>query len=340
MDYFRKAKSLFSTTANTFSTGTGVTITPNSITGLPTDTEITLTFDRVDSGGTATPTKMERIIGTISGSNFVVRTDPSSGRGVDGTADQAHTSPVVEYIPNAEDMNDLVDGLLVAHDQDGAHKSSLTLTTPTISAPVFSGTATGTYTLAAPALSGSVTGTYTLAGTPTITSPALTLSNSVPVTSGRFGYDDTNQELVVGNGSAALTVRVGAWKAFTPTMTNVTKGAGTLTGRYCKVGKSVSFTIELTWAADTAFTGAPDFTLPVASTGPAQTLISALYYDATGGNAYNIGVVNLHLVNQKLYPYAIACSGTYAYYTAVSATVPMTWTTNDVMVINGTYEAA
>lgn len=141
-DYFRKGKSLFSTTANTFGTGTGVTITPNSVTGLPTDTEITLTFDRVNSSGTATPTAMERIIGTISGGNFVVRTSPATGRGADGTSDAAHTSPVVEYIPNAKDMNDLVDGLLVEHDQDGGHDAitpttvvaSTSVTTPILTA--------------------------------------------------------------------------------------------------------------------------------------------------------------------------------------------------------------
>ena len=49
-DKLRKYKSLYSSTCNTFSTGEGVTITPASVTGLPTDTEITLTFDRVDSG--------------------------------------------------------------------------------------------------------------------------------------------------------------------------------------------------------------------------------------------------------------------------------------------------
>jgi len=120
-DLLRKTKSLYASTTNTFSTGTGVTITPNSVSGLPTDTEITLTFDRVDSTGAATPTAMERIIGTISGGNFVVRTSPSTGRGADGTSDAAHTSPVVEYIPNAKDSNDLIDAILVEHLQTGAH---------------------------------------------------------------------------------------------------------------------------------------------------------------------------------------------------------------------------
>lgn len=61
---------------------------------------------------------------------------------------------------------------------------SQTLTNKTITSPILTGTATGTYTLAgtptitapaisAPVLSGTATGTYTLGGTPTITAPIL-----------------------------------------------------------------------------------------------------------------------------------------------------------------------
>ena len=116
---FRKTQSLYASTANTFSTGDSETITPASVAGLPTDTEMTLTFDRVDSGGTETPTKMERIIGVVTGGNFVSRV--TTGRGADGSTEQAHTSPVVEYIPNAKDMDDAVDGILVEHLQTGKH---------------------------------------------------------------------------------------------------------------------------------------------------------------------------------------------------------------------------
>lgn len=125
MDNLRKYLSLYSSTANTFSTGEGVTITPTSVVGLPTDTEITLTFDRVDSSGTKTPSKMERIRGTIIGSNFVVS---SGGRAVEGT-EQVHTSPVVEMVWNASDWNDMADWALVEHNQDGTHKSSKVLPT-------------------------------------------------------------------------------------------------------------------------------------------------------------------------------------------------------------------
>lgn len=115
---FKKGESLFSTTLSaSISTGTGETITLASVTGLPTDTEITITIDRVDSNGNATPAKLERITGTISGSNLTSYT-----RGTDGTTEQSHSSgAVVEYIWNSQDWNDLIDGILVGHNQDGTH---------------------------------------------------------------------------------------------------------------------------------------------------------------------------------------------------------------------------
>lgn len=132
----RKYKSLYSSTTNTFSIGEAVTITPASVVGLPTDTEITLTFDRVDSSGTKTPDKMERIRGTIVGSNFVVS---SGGRAVEGT-EQVHTSPVVEMIWNADDWNDAIDWALIEHGQDGKHTSGLVTTLKASGSEINTGT--------------------------------------------------------------------------------------------------------------------------------------------------------------------------------------------------------
>ena len=117
-DNFKKGESLFSTTlVSGISTGTGETITLNSVSGLPTDTEITLTFDRVDSDGEETASSMERITGTISGSTLTSYT-----RGTDDSTEQAHSADaVVEYIFNSQDWNDLIDGILTEHDQDGGH---------------------------------------------------------------------------------------------------------------------------------------------------------------------------------------------------------------------------
>jgi len=112
-DLFRKYKSLFSTTSNSFGTGSDVDITLNSAIGLPTDTDITLTFDRVDPNGNVTGL-VERIIGRVSGETFQVKE-----RGVDGTNESAHTTPVVEQVFNAADWNGLMEALLVNYQQDG-----------------------------------------------------------------------------------------------------------------------------------------------------------------------------------------------------------------------------
>ena len=127
--YFRKGKPLFSTTLVTgIGTGTSDTITLSSVAGLPTDTEITLTFDRVDQNGDALPAAdMERITGIIVDSNFTAYT-----RAIEGT-ERAHLSGcVIEYIPCEQDQNDLIDGLLVEHLQTGRHS----LTSPKVTTSI------------------------------------------------------------------------------------------------------------------------------------------------------------------------------------------------------------
>ena len=132
-DKFKKGESLFSTTLSSgIGTGTGETITLASVTGLPTDTEITLTLDRVDANGTETPSNMERITGTIVGSALTSYT-----RGTDGSTEQSHSaSAVIEYIFNAQDLNDIIDGVLIGHTQAGVHEADLPLTTPRITTSI------------------------------------------------------------------------------------------------------------------------------------------------------------------------------------------------------------
>ena len=88
-DLFRKSKSLFSTTTTGSINDSVQTIALNSVSGLPTDTGITVTIDRVDSDGVATG-RLERAICTISGSNLVNCT-----RGNDSTTAQTHPSGAI-----------------------------------------------------------------------------------------------------------------------------------------------------------------------------------------------------------------------------------------------------
>ena len=85
-----------------------------SATGLPTTSAIVITVDRVNSSGVATPTKMERIKGIVSGSSLI-----SCVRGFEGTA-QAHAAgAVVEIVISAGVWNALIDGVMTDRDQLG-----------------------------------------------------------------------------------------------------------------------------------------------------------------------------------------------------------------------------
>lgn len=76
------------------------------------------------------------------------------------------------------------------------------------------------------------------------------------------------QVQVNGFGLAFNGVNVfGAWQSWTPTLTGITLGNGTLNCKYLTVGKTIHFRFELTLGTTTTF-GATinDFTLPVAAT--------------------------------------------------------------------------
>lgn len=115
------------------------TIPLSSTTNLATDTAVVAVIDRVDANGGATPTLEETVIGVVSGNNLVTCT-----RGVEGTAQSHLAGAVVEILVTAKGYNDIIDGILVDHKQDGTHKSGLALTSPILSTPVMTGVPTGT----------------------------------------------------------------------------------------------------------------------------------------------------------------------------------------------------
>ena len=125
-DKLRKKKSLFQTTLNGGITAGDTSLILQSGSGLPTDTAITMVINRVNANGVATPSAMEVVTGTLSGttlSNLV--------RAEDATTAKAHANAsVVEMVWDAETWNDFVDAYVAEHNQDGTHKAAA------ISAPI------------------------------------------------------------------------------------------------------------------------------------------------------------------------------------------------------------
>ncbi len=122
-DKWRKKKSNFSTTLNGAIGAADATIVLSSTAGLPTDTAITLTIDRVDANGLSTPTLKERVTGVVSGNNL---TNCLRGEDGDGGVGKSHSSgAVVEDIWDADTWNDAVGSFLTEHNQDGTHLNTI-----------------------------------------------------------------------------------------------------------------------------------------------------------------------------------------------------------------------
>jgi hypothetical protein len=129
----------------------------------------------------------------------------------------------------------------------------------------------------------------------------------------------------------------GAWTVWTPTLTGWGKGAGTVTGRYRKIGKTVHFRILLTLGAGfTAPSTGIVFTLPTAVAaigGKYNGITNALFTDVGSNNYLGLAVFGSNTVN------LFTLQSTFAVGTA-SATAPFTWVVGDFMEVTGTYEAA
>lgn len=124
-DKLRKKKSLFQTTLNGGITAGDTSLILQSGSGLPTDTAITMVINRVNANGVATPSAMEVVTGTLSGSTL-----SNLVRAEDATTAKSHANAsVVEMVWDAETWNDGVDHLLVEHNQDGTHKAAAVATT-------------------------------------------------------------------------------------------------------------------------------------------------------------------------------------------------------------------
>lgn len=120
-DKLRKKKSMFISNITSGIGSTDTVIACESLAGLPTDTAVTLTIDRVNENGERLYSQVERVTGIVSGDNLI-----DCLRGQDNTTPRAHNAgAVLEDIWDASTWNNTIDWALVQHYQDGTHKGNL-----------------------------------------------------------------------------------------------------------------------------------------------------------------------------------------------------------------------
>lgn len=127
------------------------------------------------------------------------------------------------------------------------------------------------------------------------------------------------------------------WTNYTPTLTNFTLGNGSVIARYQQIGKTITVFFKFTFGSTSAITGSgPRFTLPFTA---AQTLASAVNTNLQ--DAGTADLPGLSYASDTLVVFGVQnVSGTYPFRSDITSTVPFTWTTNDTITCQLTYEAA
>jgi hypothetical protein len=157
-------------------------------------------------------------------------------------------------------------------------------------------------------------------------------------TPARLAVGADNTTLVADSTTSTGLKWGGGWQTWTPTIGNFSIGNGTANYRYSQVGKTVSVNVNITLGSTTSITGTPNFSLPVQSKYH-DSIFSGAYTDA--GTAFVAGFALLEFGSYSYFTLkSLLTNATYGTYGDVNSTTPFTWTTNDKINFQFTYEAA
>lgn len=133
----------------------------------------------------------------------------------------------------------------------------------------------------------------------------------------------------------------GAWVAWTPTLTGLTVGNGSVIAAYTKIGKTVHFSFKFTMGSTSAVTAAfPSFSLPNTAATASRLVghMNILLNDLGVFNFQSMQFINSGATSVAFV--ATIVNGTFAYEAGVTSTAPFTWGSGDSMSAVGWYEAA
>jgi hypothetical protein len=129
------------------------------------------------------------------------------------------------------------------------------------------------------------------------------------------------------------------WSAWTPTLTNMSIGNGTMTSKYLQLGKLVFFNTLIVFGTTTSVTGDIEISLPVTAVAPGQMPIGhALLYDDSTATPYMAQPTLVATTRFRVL--SVVTSGATATTTDTTALVPFTWATSDQIRVYGFFEAA
>lgn len=180
--------------------------------------------------------------------------------------------------------------------------------------------------------------TATLLGGPSITAWPL---GWWPAVGTICWVDESGDGTWVCDGPAAAA---GAWNTYTPTWTVVTLGNSTVAAAYCRIGKMVTFRLQLVCGSTFAGgTGVISTTVPVTSVAGTSQIVNALVY-ASANTTFWGGTGIISAGSTTVQPFVTAAAGTanlgQVNNSGVPSVAPFPFTTSSTVTIQGTYECA
>ena len=140
--------------------------------------------------------------------------------------------------------------------------------------------------------------------------------------------------------TAAQLNQIGDWETWSPTLTNISIGNGTVTAHYAEVNEVVFFEIFFDVGSTTSFSGTSmQFSIPVTS-GSSLTFNPSAggWCRPQGGTIYQL--LTVVFASGVIVPYAFQIPATYGQAVAIRGTIPETWNSDGVLYMSGTYRAS
>jgi hypothetical protein len=156
-------------------------------------------------------------------------------------------------------------------------------------------------------------------------------------TPARLAVGANNTFLRANSATATGLEYADAYTSYTPSLTNITIGNGSITGKYMRVGKMCQGEAVVVFGSTTSISGIPEIGLPFTSTSVSVNPCQATLLDSATAVYPALGYFQSTTTVRVL---AINTAGTYAIEAGISATVPFTWTTNDRINVNFCFEVA
>lgn len=162
-----------------------------------------------------------------------------------------------------------------------------------------------------------------------------------------MGLNTTPRTWVAGEKPPAATLNTeirdaftgiqAAWASYTPTLTNVTLGNGTLAGAYYQVGKTIHYRALLTFGSTTTVSGSIQFALPTTANSSQTAGNFPLGISTMKGTSTVYGWARLVAAANAVAPVYNTAATTSSDCTA---TAPYTWASGNFIFVQGVYESA